>query len=600
MKRIFWICSIFILSSCGGKDDPSPAPKPEKGVVLHTVMEMNRSEVVPGSHIGCELQSVLQPMPNFSHTIGPEKLTVGSDLPDNQKHPSYPRIKRLQNGLFMMVYHGGLESGQWSRIWYVMGEDYEHWTTPRVLFEPYYATVAGERPAVRFANPEILQLANGDILVVCAQRCVGFRDVEGLNGVVMRRSSDGGKTWSEPKMIWNQQNWEPYLLELPDGRIQCFFTDSDHNTQNSGTAMVESFDGGKTWSGRKRVSRQYKYDYRTTDPDHVKYNGTRIYTDQMPVFKLLPDGKTLCGWLECRLEDPVPADCNDSESYKSYVDMSLVFNDGFDWTALEGDAVGPERRKTNLFHNAGGGYVAVFPSGEVVLSCTSGKYQHLRMADATAQSYFGAKGWTKADAKSFTFPFPKTVKCRWPMAETAGSNLLMTACCSDAEGVHLAMLYLNQRQKAARIDVKEDGNPAEWTTDKGWFLGSESGVELFVRCALSGSRLCFALDCLDENLSAGATIILCKEDGSSPVNIKIGPEGLISSSASGASASASEAESASGAKGWVAEAGIQISSLGVSEGTTLRCYVMLEEGSTRTPFAFADGSTPSSWQTLSL
>ena len=46
-------------------------------------------------------------------------------------------------------------------------------------------------------------------------------------------------------------NWEPFLLELPTGELHCYFTDSSrtvgrHGT-DTGTAMVVSTDGGKTW-----------------------------------------------------------------------------------------------------------------------------------------------------------------------------------------------------------------------------------------------------------------------------------------------------------------------------------------------------------------
>lgn len=601
-RHIFFLAAAIFFVACSEKSfHENGGEEGEKTAVLHTFKDMDRSPVTPGSHIGYELGSVLQPIHRYSQTLENGKLTLGSGIPANQRYASYPRVKRLADGRYMLVYHGGLESGQWSRIWYVFGDDFNNWGTPQLLFEPYYTQVDGESPAIRFANPEILQTSNGDIYVVCAQRCVGFRTVEGKNGVVYKKSSDGGKTWSDTKMCWNQQNWEPYMLELPDGRIQCYFTDSDALTHNSGTGLVESFDGGKTWSGRKKVSRQYKYDYRTSDPDHVQYNGERIYTDQMPVFKLLADGHTLCGFLECRLEDPWPQDCNDESSWNSFVDMSLVYNDGFDWTALEGDAVGPERRKTNLFHKAGGGYIAVFPSGEVVLSCSSGKNQHLRMADAAADKYFGNKNWTRGDINSFTFPFPG-VQCRWPMAETAGSNLLMSACCADEDGIHLAMHYLNQRQKAVRQEVSLDGNLQEWSGDKGWFMSDTLGAEVFLRFATDGRNLFIAADFADESRRADVRISLVKQGSgaSAARSIILCPLGLLDSSAAGAKAAACEAESSDGAKGWTAEASIPLSELGVTQGDVLSVYPLLRNLGTYTAISFANGSDPSSWQHLAL
>ena len=601
LRHIAFAAAVVTIAACSEKSSPDTGGKPAGGAaVLHTVTEMDRSEVTLNSHAGHELESVLQPIHRYSQVLPSGRMTLGSGIPASQRYASYPRVKRLADGRYMLVYHGGLESGDWSRIWYVFGEDFNKWGTPQLLFEPYYAQVEGDRPAVRYANPEILQLKNGDIIVMCAQRCVGHREVETLNGVVYKRSSDGGKTWSALRHAWTQQNWEPYMLELPDGRIQCYFTDSDAATKNSGVGMVESFDGGYTWTGRKKVSRQYKYDYRTNDPDHVQYNGTRIYTDQMPVFKLLNDGRTICGFLECRLESPAPTDCNDSETYNSYVDMSLVYNDGYDWTALEGDAVGPERRKTNLFHHAGGGYIATFPTGEVVLSCTSGKNQHLRIADAAVENYFGSRNWTRGDSKSFVFPFG--VRCRWPMAEAAGTNLLMASCCSDEEGVHLAMYYLNQRQHAVRQDIKADGNLGEWTGDKGWFLADTLGAEAFLRFASDGRNLYIAADCADSAGVCDLRISIVKEGAgaSAARTLLLSPAGLADSSARGASGAACSAVSASGVRGWTAEAAIPLSELGVSEGDALSAYPLLRHSGTNTAINFSDGSNPLTWQKLVL
>lgn len=72
-------------------------------------------------------------------------------------------------------------------------------------------------------------------------------------GIELRRSTDNGVTWSEPVKIYQGVNWEPFLLELPTGELHCYFTDSSrtglegHDT-DTGTAMVVSADGGKTWS----------------------------------------------------------------------------------------------------------------------------------------------------------------------------------------------------------------------------------------------------------------------------------------------------------------------------------------------------------------
>src|SRR5690606_37057201 len=136
------------------------------------------------------------------------------------------------------------------------------------------------------------------------------------------------------------------LLELPNGDLHCYFTDTDPLVRNSGTSMVVSKDGGITWqptgtSNSYKVFRQYKY----------MDGGQRIYTDQMPVVRMLNDGHSLVGFLEARLEAG-PGDGN------STYWMSLVYGHD-DWVRLTGDEVGPADRTENLFIGAGG-YLAQF------------------------------------------------------------------------------------------------------------------------------------------------------------------------------------------------------------------------------------------------
>ena len=131
-------------------------------------------------------------------------------------------------------------------------------------------------------------------------------------------------------MIFEGTNWEPYLLQLPDGRIQCYFTDCLPATRNSGTSVITSTDNGRTWHGHMRVCRQYKYDDK----------GVRIFTDQMPCFRLLNDGETLFGFLEARLEPEGPQG-------NSIYTMSAVRNRGFGSRSARTRPVPPTAKRTS-------------------------------------------------------------------------------------------------------------------------------------------------------------------------------------------------------------------------------------------------------------
>ena len=590
------------LVGCGGKDTPGDNDKGKGEIVrLHTVMEMNKGEAVLNSHVGDELSSVLQPMWGWFKTIPHPYLTVGvsDNGSDNQKQAIYPRIKKMANGKYIMFYH----SGQYgSRIWYTTSSDFRTWADPVLLYEPYTVDItnsAGKKvhDIRRFVNPDAAVLPNGDILMVCSYRATSnYKD--GIDcGLSFRRSTDNGRSWSPAKDIAVGANWEPYLLVLPDGMLHCYYTDAIPQTRNSGTSVIVSEDNGATWSAKKRVSRQYKYDYHTSDPAKTIYNGQKIYTDQMPCFRVLNDGKTLVGWLEARIENPVPTDCS-TDDYNSHCEMSLVWHDGFEWEDLGEESAGPERRLTNVMSLGSAGYISTFPSGEVVLSCNNSSLFRMRLCDATVTKFQGNSSWT--DTSNWLLPF--SGKGYWGCTEVIGSNLLVAAMHSAADGMQIGLFYLNQRLDAAHQTIVPDGDASEWTSDKAFYIGSKEGEELLVRVAGDKENLYFALDRNDGDLTTGSTVslVLGKDGSNSFLNIKVGPSGLVSASGEGVSASTRKAKAEDGAEGYVAEVAVPLSLLGVSEGDRIRLYAILEEGNVRTPFLFADGSKPSTWQIIRL
>lgn len=63
-------------------------------------------------------------------------------------------------------------------------------------------------------------------------------------------SSDEGRTWTEPRVVVDTplDDRDPSLLQSPDGRLICnFFTHSPGNRHRD-SYLVESSDGGETWS----------------------------------------------------------------------------------------------------------------------------------------------------------------------------------------------------------------------------------------------------------------------------------------------------------------------------------------------------------------
>ena len=112
----------------------------------------------------------------------------------------------------------------------------------------------------------------------------------------------------------------------------------------------------------------------------------------MPSFRVLKDGKTIIGFLEARLERPL------SNQGQSYCKMSVVYQDGLDWSDLGENTAGPSRRISNVMIGAAG-YVSVFPSGEVVLSCNRGGRLWLKLLSEQGTLFPGEQwktGWLDA------------------------------------------------------------------------------------------------------------------------------------------------------------------------------------------------------------
>lgn len=592
-KNPLAITALFLLLSvsCGEKPAPEP-PAPQGDVLLHTLFDMAAETPVVNSHAGDELYSALQPVYRYFSVISHGFLL--KDLPESatdQKFSCYPRIKRLQDGSFVMFYHGG-EFG--SRVWCSLSPDLKQWSTPQMLYTPKEVRVEGESDWRRFVNPDAVVLPDGELLLVVSYRASGHYG-QGLDcGLSFRRSSDGGKTWGKAYEVPVGPNWEPYLLLLPDGTLHCYFTDAIPQTRNSGTGLIVSTDGGWTWAPKIRCCQQYKYDYYTPGREKPQYNGQKIYTDQMPCFRLLNDGKTLVGWLEARLEKPTPSDCADSDTYNSYCMMSVVRQHGLEWedlTSYDVEKTGPADRESNVMRGAAG-YISTFPSGEVILSYNLSSRFYLKSGNATATAWRGER-WADGTL------CPLEEKGYWGSTEAFDGKFLAIAM-HGTNGMQVGLMYLNHRLDAQREAIVPDGDAAEWTSLRAFYLGAKDGSDAIVRAAYDAENLYLAVEVREEGTRPSDLMEILLKAGEKTVNVKLNASGLYSSSLPSVSASARSAKTADGESGYVCEVAVPLSALGVSAGDKLLCYVDRVASGSRTAFSFAELSTPDTWQRIQL
>lgn len=419
-----------LLAACILTIGPAASQAEERPVRLHTLDEMNTAAAPLNSHAGAERYSVLESVRAYRQLLPAAKLKT-------DRTAIYPRIKRMADGRYILFVQGGQIA---SRIYYCTSDDLLHWSDTRILFEPYAVTTSEGSDTRCFSTVDAVVLADGDLLAACSFRAAkGYKHNVGC-GIMLRRSRDNGATWSDEEVIFEGTNWEPYLLQLPDGRIQCYFTDCLPATRNSGTSVITSTDNGRTWHGHMRVCRQYKYDDK----------GVRIFTDQMPCFRLLNDGETLFGFLEARLEP-------DGPQGSSIYTMSVVRNRGFDWQPLGENTAGPADRETNLFKGCAG-YVSTFPSGEIVVSCNIDRLFSLKIGDSRGR-VFNGRSWDEDwyrpfDGKGF-----------WGSLEPMDAHRVIGTMHCD-EGIQIGVFYLNHRIDAPKARIRPDGDGREWRSDR--------------------------------------------------------------------------------------------------------------------------------------
>lgn len=131
---------------------------------------------------------------------------------------------------------------------------------------------AGEGDYHTYRIPSVILAANGDLLAVCEGRRAGRSDSGNID-LLMKRSTDGGKSWGEAQRIWDDGpntcgNPCP-VVDASTGTIYLLMTHNygdDHETEikrgtGRGTRTVwitHSEDHGATWSKPREITEQAK------------------------------------------------------------------------------------------------------------------------------------------------------------------------------------------------------------------------------------------------------------------------------------------------------------------------------------------------------
>lgn len=191
---------------------------------------------------------------------------------------AYPRLHRLQNNMLLAVF----ENRKGDVMLKTSKDEGATWSTPIAVYEHFIYTDEESKNTtkVNVANPEIIQLNNGDLLLACNLR----PRKEGICpfSIALKRSSDQGATWSDAQILYEAAPyfkdgcWEPAFLILSDGTVQIYFANESpyRDSDEQEITMLLSGDDGITW---------------TTEPVTVSFR--QGFRDGMPV--AVHDGKQI-------------------------------------------------------------------------------------------------------------------------------------------------------------------------------------------------------------------------------------------------------------------------------------------------------------------
>ena len=466
------------------------------------------------------------------------ELTVAKTGQTRYQNAWYPRVKKVRDDLYLLLYHYG-ELGL--HMYYATSRDGVNWNTPQVLYrgqdhmftytEPAKngdTSLVGKTQNYAAVNPDAVVLENGEILCVFAERAPsGYRIYADLCGLFLLRgkvTASGGIQWSKPTKIYTGTNWEPFIMQRDDGQIEIYFSSSvtyiakygfDKAKRSSGTGLIVSKDGGYTWTPDVQAGDKNYYRptvvYQQAIGEKKTPNGeTAMYfSGQMPSVVQLYNGKSMIAV--------------EVHSLNNKYTISLATSEaGGNWKDLGITEEGPSTMMKDVFTGAAP-YLARFKSGEVYLTYTSkGLKGRMAKADGTAVS-----------SKEFT-AVPGAAGS-WGSTEIVGSHAVLSTAPvvnGDKRGVKIVRSYLNHRINAPKTAVTVDGYTNDWdnieNTDA-LFVGSESQAQITLRAAHDDENVYFLVSRLDDFMTSSDAVMVCIGAGeTADYRVVVGVDGSVS------------------------------------------------------------------------
>ena len=479
--------------------------------------DLNQGESPLNSHAGVCDRSSVKLMHSTFNLLPADTVSL--------KWPSYPRVRVLPDGSYILFWQEGLRVGDGNgrHTRYAKSDDLVNWKHMGYLWEcENVVNGLGNEDIRVYTNANGLVLSTGELMV-----CSSFRTVHTYNkpeykseqGLKVKFSKDGGLTWYGEQTIYHGPNWEAHLMETRDGEIQVYFSESRPWTSwsHSGTSLVYSRDGGRTWQpelGEKplRVMRKNWW---------CEDLGRNLLTDQMPVGIRLNGTDQMAFAMET-----VTGRVKNKQSFST----SIVFSpeDG-KWIPVEDEETSdsPTYRLDNVDENgnASGPYLVQFHSGETVLLLTTRGKIYTKVGDERAHN------WSQTSPRPI---FPDWAG--WPGAEMESAHTMLATTVQRPGGgektIGVVRLALNHDITATPRRVRVNGRGCEWkNTDEALFLGEFSDASATVRASQDKDNIYFLVEVSDADMATSDYVALMLAETGSRVSdaltVNVSADGLV-------------------------------------------------------------------------
>lgn len=522
MKRLIYLTTLLLWGCSQDIDRPTPGGPQDIGqartISLSPISELNRTSTGVNTHKGLTGRSVLSP-------IAGTYLQLDKSVTHEDK-PNYPRFVRASNGDCLLFYHYGNEStNAGNESEYLRSTDLLNWSWEKKPFAAYSITdCTGAANKRGYAGANVIRLQDGRLMAVAATRAISaYRERAADNGLSILFSSDHGHTWSQEQIVFIGTNWEPMPLQLADGTIQIYYTDSKKlNSQafgqgkevvSTGSSYIQSKDNGKTWTGGTHNPATHLLAFAQV---RYHYQGLDILTDQMPAVIQLNGSKRLAAAAESFIG---------GASYKSYISLAYSDENGA-WGSPDASGRLPLERKDNFISGCAP-YLVQFPSGETVLSYNQDNVFYLRCGDENAANFGNPiKVFNQSAASGKGF---------WGALYCTDSHTLIAGVAGTGAVIQVGQFYLNHAIHAASHQVNVDGDNKDWpTSDEALYICALGDTKATVRCSQDASKLYFLVEVKDKEISKDDYICLYLSDASkktlssSSLRVKANYAGLTS------------------------------------------------------------------------